>query len=58
MPENGWRLVDRKPSWLSVWSDWDLAAWVRDLVVGRFVDDDLDPEIIGTLVEGDLCLIG
>ncbi len=53
MPDEGWRLVDRRLPWPSFWSEWDRCERVRHGVAAKFIDFELDPAAFTRLTDDD-----
>jgi hypothetical protein len=43
MPEATWRKIERRLAWVYPWLEWDRCRRIRQAVVNKFIDLDLDP---------------
>jgi hypothetical protein len=53
MPWAGWRLIHLRLPWVWPWAEWDRCWRVRQAIVDRFVDFDLDPAQFGILTDDE-----
>lgn len=51
MPDEGWRLVERRLPWPTFWDEWDRCERVRRAMAAKFVDFDLDPAAFARLTD-------
>lgn len=49
MPNTTWRQIERNLSWVYPWMEWDRCGRIREDVVRKFVDLELDPTAFGRL---------
>ena len=51
MPWAGWQLIQRCLPWVLPWREWDRCGRVRQAIVDRFIDSDLEPRQFGTMTD-------